>query len=171
MRPLPHGDSLRSSQRDSLRSQKNPGNATLPPYATESRWYQRLLYEIWDHLWPWSRHGFAGRHFLFALSFGAAALVFVVWLLAAAGRIGPAVVIAWWVGWSVFEVSIRRQSKPYIKDGPWWGKTYRPADLADMICYVTFKNVLIGAALFVSLRLIGVLDFLQRLPGLQWLYS
>lgn len=152
-------------------SQNFPGNAALPPYAAEPRWYFRLFYELWDHLWPWRRQGFEGRRFVLALSLAAAVVVSVVWLLAAAGRIGPSVVIAWWVGWSVFEVLIRRQSKPYVKDGPWWGKTYRRADLADLICYVAFKNVLIGAALFVTLRLIGVLDFLQRLPGLKWLYN
>jgi hypothetical protein len=146
-------------------------NTVLPPYAQESRWLRRLGYEIWDHLWPWRRHGFQGRRFVLALSLGVAAVVSVVWLLAAAGRIGPTAVIGWWVGWSVFEVLVRWQSKPYVKEGPWWGKQYRRADLADMICYVAFKNLLIGAALFVAMRLLGVLDFLQGLPGLRWLYA
>lgn len=150
--------------------QKIPDNAALPPYAAESRGLLRLGHEVWDHLWPWRRESFHGGRFVFALSVAVAVLVTVVWLLAAAGRIGPTVVIAWWVGWSVFEVLIRRQSKPYVKDGPWWGKTYRHADLADMICYVTFKNLLIGAALFVAMRAFGVLDFLHALAGLKWLY-
>lgn len=36
----------------------------------------------------------------------------------------------------------------YVKDGPWWRKTYRHANVMDMISYVSFKNLLIGAALF-----------------------
>ena len=143
----------------------------LHPYAQEKRWLHLLAYEIVDHLWPWSRQGFHGRHFIFALSLGLATVVSVVWVLAAAGRIGPTAVVGWWVGWSVFETLVRRQSKPYVKEGPWWGRQYRPAGLADMICYVAFKNLLVGAFLFVTMRLFGVLDFLQGLPGLKWLYA
>lgn len=147
----------------------------LPPYAHEARWPVRLGHELWDHLWPWSRQGFRGRHpgvgLLLALSLGVAAVVSVVWLLAAVGRIGPTAVIGWWVGWSVFEVLVRWQSKRYVKEGPWWGNHYRRADLPDMICYVAFKNLLIGATLFVAMRAVGVLDFLQGLPGLKWLYT
>jgi len=146
-------------------------DTVLPPYAQEERWLYRLAYEVWDHLWPWSRHGFRRQRFILALSLGLAAVVSVVWLLAAAGRIGPTAVVAWWVGWSVFELLVRWQSKPYVKEGPWWGHQYRRAALADMICYVAFKNLLIGAVLFVSMRLFGVLDFLQGLPGLKWLYA
>jgi hypothetical protein len=143
----------------------------LPSYAQESSGLRRLGYEVWDHLWPWSRRGFQGRLFFLAASLGLAAVVSVVWLLAAAGRIGPTAVVGWWVGWSVFEVLVRWQSKRYVKDGPWWGSRYRRADLADMMCYVGFKNLLIGATLFVTMRLFGVLDFLQGLPGLKWLYA
>lgn len=144
-------------------------NTLLPHYA-EERWPLRLVHEIWDHLWPWSRHGFRGQRFILALSLGLAAVVSVVWLLAAAGRIGPTAVIGWWVGWSVFETLIRWQSKPYVKEGPWWGSEYRRASVFDLICYVAFKNLLIGAALFVTMRLLGVLDFLHGLPELKWLY-
>ena len=143
----------------------------LPPYAQEGRGLYRLVYEIWDHVWPWSRHGFRGRRFLLATSLGVAAVVSVVWLLAAAGRLGPTAVVGWWVGWSVFEVVVRWQSKRYVKDGPWWGRSYRRADLADMMCYVGFKNLLIGVILFIAMRAVGVLDFLQGLPGLKWLYA
>lgn len=154
--------------------QKKSANAVpppgLPPYALEERGLHRLGHEIWDHLWPWSRHGFRQARFFLALSLGLAGVVSVVWLLAAAGRLGPTVVVAWWVGWSVFEVVVRRQSKPYVKDGPWWGRRYRSADLADLLCYVAFKNLLIAAALFLSLRAVGLLDVLHGLPGLKWLY-
>jgi hypothetical protein len=154
-----------------MHNQSEHANIVLPPYAEESRCLYRLGYEIWDHLWPWSRDGFRGRRFVLALTLGVAAVVSVVWVLAAAGRIGPTAVIGWWVGWSVFEVLIRRESKPYVKEGPWWGKHYRRADLADMMCYVAFKNLLVGATLFIAMRLFGVLDFLQGLPGLKWLYT
>ena len=140
----------------------------LPHYAAHESRLAWLGHEIWDHLWPWSRHGFARRRFLLALSLGLAVLVTVVWLLAAGGRVGHTVVIGFWVGWSVFEVLVRLQSKPYIKDGPWWGRNYRPADWMDMICYVSFKNLLIAAALFLAMRFFGVFTILQGLPALPW---
>lgn len=146
------------------------GGTGLPPYAAEQRGLHRLAHELWDHLWPWSRRGFRGGRFVLALSLALAAVVSVVWLLAAAGRLGPTVVVAWWVGWSVFEVVVRWQSKPYVKDGPWWGRNYRRADFADMLCYVAFKNLLIAATLFLAMRVVGLFDFLHGLPGLKWLY-
>lgn len=127
--------------------------------------------DIWDHLWPWSRRGFRRQRFLLALSVAAAVVIAIVWLLGAAGRIGAPVVIAWWVGWSVFEVMVRMQSKPYVKDGPWWGRSYRTANLMDMICYVSFKNVLLGSLLYIAMHLLGVLDLLQSMPSLRWLYQ
>lgn len=142
----------------------------LPHYAADKNRVAWIGRELWDHLWPWSRRGFGHHRFLLALSVGAAAVVAVVWLLAAAHRIGPSAVIGWWVGWSVFEVLVRMQSKPYIKEGPWWGRRYRSANLMDMICYVSFKNLLLGALLFLALHAVGVLDFLQGLPALDWLY-
>lgn len=143
----------------------------LPHYAAHERPLAWLGHEVWDHLWPWSRHGFQRQRFLQALSVGAAAVVTLVWLLAAGGHIGFGATISWWVGWSVFEVMVRMQSKPYIKEGAWWGRNYRSANLMDMICYVSFKNLLIGALLFLTMRLLGVLEFLHGLPGLKWLYE
>ncbi|MCK6410297.1 MAG: transcription regulator, partial [Thauera sp.] len=60
--------------------------------------------------------------------------------------------------WSVFEVAVRLGSKPYVKDGPWWGNRYRRANLMDMLCYVGFKNLLIGAALFLVLKSLGLVQ-------------
>ena len=71
-----------------------------------------------------------------------------MWVLAAGGSASPLVVIGAWFGWSVFEVLVRLQGKRYVKDGVWWGKTYRRANVMDMLSYVGFKNLLIGAALF-----------------------
>ncbi len=143
----------------------------FPHYAQRENLLAWVASDIWDHLWPWSRRGFRRQRFLLALSVAAAVVIAIVWLLGAAGRIGAPVVIAWWVGWSVFEVMVRMQSKPYVKDGPWWGRRYRTANLMDMICYVSFKNVLLGSLLYIAMRLLGVLDLLQSMPSLRWLYQ
>jgi len=52
---------------------------------------------------------------------------------------------------------VRLGSKPYVKDGPWWGRRYRIANTMDMVCYVGFKNLLIGATLFIALKSLGFL--------------
>jgi NosR/NirI family nitrous oxide reductase transcriptional regulator len=39
-----------------------------------------------------------------------------------------------------------------------------------MASYVSFKNLLIAAALFLLMKGAGVLEFLQSQPSLQWLY-
>ena len=84
-----------------------------------------------------------------------------VWGLAANGQLGAGAVIGWWLGWSVYEIIIRLQCKPYIKDGPWWGHHYRSAGRMDMICYVMFKNLLIGAVLFITLRNFDLLQMVD----------
>jgi hypothetical protein len=129
----------------------------LPRYAGESPalW---IAHEVWDHLWPWSVRGLRRARFFQVLSLGAAVAVSVVWVLAATGRIEGGAVIGWWTGWSAFEIAVRMQSKPYVKEGPWWGRNYRSASLMDMTCYVLFKNLLIGAALFLGLRSLGLLS-------------
>jgi NosR/NirI family nitrous oxide reductase transcriptional regulator len=93
-----------------------------------------------------------------------------VWVLGAAGQVGPGIVLGWWLAWSVYELVVRMRCKPYVKDGPWWGRNLRPASWADMASYVAFKNLLIAAALFLIMEGTGALDFLQGLPALKWLY-
>jgi len=44
-----------------------------------------------------------------------------------------------------------------VKDGPWWGRTWRRANVMDMLSYVGFKNLLIGAVFFLVLKAFGVL--------------
>jgi NosR/NirI family nitrous oxide reductase transcriptional regulator len=39
-----------------------------------------------------------------------------------------------------------------------------------MAAYVSFKNLLIAAALFLLMKGTGILAFLQNQPSLQWLY-
>ncbi len=131
--------------------------AVEPPYIDGGA-STRLLAEIWDHLWPWSRNGFQRQRFIQASGLGLAAATSVAWYLAAMGSMTPVAIIGWWFGWSVFEVVVRLGSKPYVKDGPWWGRRYRRASVMDMICYVGFKNLLIGATLFLLLKSLGLVQ-------------
>lgn len=114
--------------------------------------------EAKDHLFPWGPNFFKQRAAMQAAGIGLAVVVTLAWVLAAAGRVGSAVVIAWWVGWSVYEALCRRRCKPWIKVGPWWGRERRPASTVDIIFYVATKNLLIGAALFLLLALLGVFE-------------
>ena len=127
-----------------------------PPYAGGGA-LARIGAEIWDHLWPWSRRGFQRQRAIQAAGLALALAATVAWVLAAMGNLTPAAIIGWWFGWSVFEVVVRLGSKPYVKEGPWWGQRYRRASVMDMICYVGFKNLLIGAALFLGLKSLGML--------------
>ena len=127
-----------------------------PPYA-ERNIFVRFGAEIWDHLWPWTRESFNSNRRVQGVLLGVALLATLVWVIAAFGKIHPAVLIGWWFGWSVLEVAVRAKAKPYVKDGPWWGKRYRHATLFDLISYVGFKNLLIGASLFLLLKSMGAL--------------
>lgn len=126
--------------------------------------------EFFDHAFPWSRKVFQQPVLLQAATFALTILVTWVWVLGAAGSIGPGIILGWWLAWSVYEMVVRMRCKPYVKDGPWWGRNLVPASWADMAAYVAFKNLLIAAALFLIMKGTGVLDFLQGLPALQWLY-
>lgn len=139
-----------------MSEQKSP-EPILPQYGGNGV-LSRIAHEAWDHLWPWSARGFRRAPILEALSLGVAVAATVVWGLAASGQVAGGVVIGWWTGWSAFEIMVRMQSKPYIKEGPWWGRNYRSASLMDMGCYVLFKNLLIGAALFLGLKSLGLLS-------------
>lgn len=126
----------------------------------------RLAREIVDHLFPWSRSPQAPLLRASGLALGV--LVLWVWLLGAAGQIGPGIVIGWWMAWSVYELVVRMRCKPYVKEGPWWGRETRPASWADMASYVAFKNLLIAVALFLLMQSAVVLDVLRELPLPAW---
>lgn len=134
-----------------------PTDPATPPYAETTSIAKRFAAEAWDHLWPWSRNGFQRARAIQAAGMALALAATVVWVLAAMGQLQAGAVIGWWFGWSVFEVFVRLGSKPYVKDGPWWGRRYRVANPMDMVCYVGFKNLLIGAALFIALKSLGFL--------------
>ncbi len=136
--------------------------AAAPPEAPR-RWRE----ELWFHLLPWSRN--FGRE-IFAIRAVAAFLVVTVttaWLLAAAHQIGAVIILAWWLGWSVYEIETRMHYKPLVKEGPWWRHDFRKATLADMIFYVGTKNLLIAAALFLIINVPAVAVFLRHISS-QW---
>jgi NosR/NirI family nitrous oxide reductase transcriptional regulator len=128
------------------------------------RWiYEELKF----HLLPWR----AGHHdMLKAAGVGLAVVVTAMWLLSGTGHVGPAGVIAWWIGWSAYEVASRRVNLPWIKEGRWWKRDFRAGSLADIAAYVATKNLLIGAVAFAVLHSTGVLHVVQRLEALQWMH-
>lgn len=131
---------------------------SLPAWGAESRGIAWLAHEVEDHLIPWSRAGLRRGKALQIASIMLAVLVTGVWGLAANGQMRGGLVIAWWLAWSVMEVLVRLAGKPYVKEGVWWGRNYRRAGVMDMICYVGFKNLLVGATLFISLKSLGMLS-------------
>lgn len=133
-----------------------PTEPAEPSYAAgQTGLFSWLCLEALDHVWPWRR----GAPRLYpawrAISVALALAVTVAWGLAALGELRAGAVIGWWFGWSVYEVMIRLNGKRYVKDGPWWGRRYRVAGVMDMVCYVAFKNLLIGASLFLVLKALG----------------
>lgn len=133
-------------------------DSRFPAWHTEACGLAWLAHEIEDHLLPWSRSGFRHRKLLQLASLLLAVVVSVLWGMAANGQVRGNIVIAWWLVWSVMEIGVRLACKPYVKEGVWWGRHYRPAGMMDMICYVGFKNLLIGASLFVGLKSLGMLS-------------
>jgi hypothetical protein len=135
-----------------------PTDAVQPPFlAASGGGASRLVAEAWDHLWPWRRGTAAPHGALRAAGIALALAATVAWVLGALGELRAGALIAWWFGWSVYEVLIRLNAKRYVKDGPWWGRRFRKANVMDMLCYVGFKNLLIGAALFLALKSLGML--------------
>lgn len=129
-----------------------------------------LRAEVVDHLIPWSGKFWGRPRTVQGASLALAVLVTWAWLLGAAGKLGAGIILGWWLAWSAYEMVARMYCKPYVKEGPWWGRTFRTASWADMAAYVSMKNLLIGAGLFLLMKLVGVLTFLQGLPELKWLY-
>jgi NosR/NirI family nitrous oxide reductase transcriptional regulator len=126
--------------------------------------------ELVDHLLPWNRQFLEHPIFFRAAGIGLAVLVTWAWLLGAAGKLGPGIILGWWLAWSAYEMVTRMIYKPCVKEGPWWGRKLRPATWADMAAYVCLKNLIIGATLFLAMKGVGVLQVLHRLPELRWLY-
>lgn len=132
-----------------------PTDPVAPPYAQQNHLLGWLWAELWDHLWPWSQQGMARNRSIQIAGASLALAATVAWVLAATGRLQSGAIIGWWFGWSVYEVRVRLSGKRYVKDGPWWQRHYRVASVMDMLSYVGFKNLLIGAVLFLSLKSLG----------------
>jgi NosR/NirI family nitrous oxide reductase transcriptional regulator len=134
-----------------------PTAPVLPQTKAGSRGLRWMAKELVDHLWPWSREGWASRRALQIAGFSLALAASVAWVMTALGKLSSGAIIGWWFGWSVYEVLIRLSGKRYVKDGPWWRDQYRRAGVMDMLSYVGFKNLLIGAALFLAIKaLVGL---------------
>ncbi len=129
-----------------------------------------LYCEAIDHLFPWSGK-VRERNWVFkGLIAAVTVLMTWVWLLGASGKLGTGIILGWWLAWSAYELIERMSCKPYVKEGPWWGHNLRAASWADMAAYVGMKNLLIGIALFLLMKAVGVLAFLQNMPQLNWMY-
>jgi NosR/NirI family nitrous oxide reductase transcriptional regulator len=135
-----------------------PTDSALPPHKVGPRGLQWLWLELRDHLWPWSSEGWHSQRALQVAGFSLAVAASVAWVMTAMGTLSSGAIIGWWFGWSVYEVLIRLSGKRYVKDGPWWQDHYRRASVMDMLSYVGFKNLLIGAALFLALKALGLLS-------------
>ncbi len=68
-----------------------------------------------------------------------------------ASVIGAALVLSLW------EARERMASLRFVKDGPWWRQHYRVATAVDMLSYVGFKSLLIGASSLMLLKALGLL--------------
>jgi len=135
-----------------------PSDPAVPRYQAQASTLKWLLAEVAEHLWPWSANGWATQKSLQIGGIVLALAVSLTWIYAALGQLSSGAIIAWWFGWSVYEVLIRLSGRRYVKDGPWWQRNYRYANRMDMLSYIAFKNLLIGAALFLALKSLGLLS-------------
>ena len=134
-----------------------PTDQVFPAHKLGTSGWRWLWLELVEHLWPWSAEGWASQRALQIAGFALAIAASLAWIFTAIGQLSSAAIIGWWFGWSVYEVLIRLSGRRYVKDGPWWQDNYRYASVMDMLSYVSFKNLLIGAALFLSLKTLGLL--------------
>jgi NosR/NirI family nitrous oxide reductase transcriptional regulator len=135
-----------------------PTDRLLLPNRQDARGLRWLALELRDHLWPWSSEGWASQRALQVTGLSLALAASIAWVLAAMGHLSSGAIIAWWFGWSMYEVMIRLSGRRHVKDGPWWQDNYRRASVMDMLSYVGFKNLLIGAGLFLALKALGLLS-------------
>ncbi len=132
-----------------------PTTPTLPAHKNGARGVQWLWLEVRDHLWPWSSEGWHSQRALQIAGLSLAVAATVAWVMAALGTLSSGAIIGWWFGWSVYEVLIRLSGKRYVKDGLWWRDEYRVAGVMDMVSYVGFKNLMLGAVLFLLFKSMG----------------
>ncbi len=133
-----------------------PTDPTLPAHKHDVGVLTWIWLEIRDHLWPWSNEGWHSKRALQMAGIALAVAATIAWVMTAMGHMSSGAIIGWWFGWSVYEVLIRMSGRRYVKDGPWWHDKYRVASWFDMISYVSFKNLMIGAILFLILKSTGL---------------
>ncbi|HRF21322.1 MAG TPA: 4Fe-4S binding protein [Comamonas denitrificans] len=133
-----------------------PTDPTLPAHKRDVGLFKWVLLEVRDHLWPWSSEGWRSKRALQMAGIALAVAATVAWVMTAMGHLSSGAIIGWWFGWSVYEVLIRMSGRRYVKDGLWWHDNYRVAGWFDMMSYVAFKNLMIGAALFLVLQALGL---------------
>lgn len=133
-----------------------PTDPVLPAHKRDVGWFKWTLLEVRDHLWPWSAEGWRSKRALQVAGIALAVAASIAWGMTALGQLSSGTIIGWWFGWSVYEVLIRMSGRRYVKDGVWWRDNYRVAGWFDMMSYVAFKNLMIGAALFLVLQALGM---------------
>jgi len=133
-----------------------PSDPVTPSYVEKGNLLASLLAEAIEHLWPWQRGRFSVGRSALALLAGGAVLALFALMLGSSGHLATGIAIGAWAGWCLFEIIERKGSKPYVKDGPWWQRHYRVATNMDLVSYVGFKNLVLGALLFLALQASGI---------------
>ncbi|ODS55477.1 MAG: 4Fe-4S binding protein [Acidobacteria bacterium SCN 69-37] len=125
-----------------------------PAWERQPSIVRRAMAELRHHFWPigegrrWSAH---------AIAVAALAGAGVVLALAIARVIPPVSVLGAALLLSFWEARARMASLRFVKEGPWWKHQYRAARPMDMLSYVGFKNLMIGALVFLTLKALGLL--------------
>jgi hypothetical protein len=119
----------------------DPEQLLDPPYSAHRGW-TRLVAEAADHIWPWSPGLIHHNPLGFGLAVGILAVLVLAWVATLAGLLESRTMALLWALWSLVETEIRLRHKPYVKDGVWWGLTYRQAGRLDLLSYVGLKNIL-----------------------------
>ena len=139
-----------------------PASARFPQEAAPMPGGQdRIPFGLWlgeeaiDHLLPWEP-GFPSRSSaIYVLGMGLAMAAILVFVLHPGELNRTVTVIVCWVGWTLYELGCRRRYKPWIKEGPWWGRARRSADTFELFAYVATKNLLLGTLLFLMMSVVG----------------
>ncbi|MBV2235133.1 MAG: 4Fe-4S binding protein [Sterolibacterium sp.] len=143
-----------------------PTHSNSPRRLTFAGW---LGAELLD-LFPW--RGRIEKQDILTNTLGLLLAVIVswTWLLGAAGKLDQLNILSWWLVWSAYEIAVRMQTKPIVREGPWWQRNFRQASWADMAAYVGIKNILLASLLlFIIHSNTGLGPLLQRLPEMNWL--
>lgn len=104
-----------------------------------------------EHVFPWGRRFAQRRRATQAASMAFALAVTVVWLLGLLGRVEPFTVGIWWGGWTLFELVVRVNCKPWFGQG----RSRRPARTGEVAFYVVTKNALIAAVMFLAISVLN----------------